>query len=69
MDKPLTDINYDAKTGKTTFHFRGGNLTDGIDKSEIRNQKSEFIYDLLGRRVENPSKGIYIVNGVKVVIK
>ena len=69
MDKPLTDINYDTKTGKTTFHFRGGNLTDGIDKSEIRNQKSEFIYDLLGRRVENPSKGIYIVNGKKTVIK
>ena len=69
MDKPLTDINYDTKTGKTTFHFRGGNPTDGIDNSEIRNQKSEFIYDLLGRRVENPSKGIYIVNGKKTVIK
>ena len=69
MDKPLTDINYDAKKGVTTFHFRGGNPTNGIDNSEIRNQESDFIYDLLGRRVENPSKGIYIVNGVKVVIK
>ena len=65
MDKPLTDINYDAKKGVTTFHFRGGNPTDGINKSEIRNQKSEIIYDLLGRRVENPSKGIYIQNGKK----
>ena len=27
------------------------------------------IYDLSGRRVENPTKGIYIMNGKKVVIK
>ena len=27
------------------------------------------IYDLQGRRVENPAKGIYIVNGKKVVVK
>lgn len=28
-----------------------------------------IIYDLTGRKVENPAKGIYIVNGRKVVIK
>lgn len=28
-----------------------------------------FTYDLFGRRVENPTRGIYIVGGVKVVIK
>ena len=27
------------------------------------------IYDLMGRKVENPAKGIYIINGRKVVIK
>ena len=27
------------------------------------------IYDLQGRKVENPTKGLYIVNGKKVVIK
>ena len=27
------------------------------------------VYDLYGRRVENPSNGIYIVNGKKVVIR
>ena len=41
----------------------------GMEKSEIRNEKSEMIYDLQGRRVENPTKGIYIVNGRRVVIK
>ena len=65
MDKPLTDINYDEQTGKTTFHFCGGSITDGLD--DIRNQKSEFsvYYDLLGRPVSQPSRGLYIQNGKK----
>ena len=79
MDKPLTDINYDAETGKTTFNFRGGkpetpDTPQNPDDTEIENlelsiQHSEIIYDLLGRRVKYPTKGIYIVNGKKVVIK
>lgn len=69
MNKPLTEINYDEGSGKTSFLFCGGSSTDEI--AEIRNQKSEIgnIYDLQGRMVENPSKGIYIRNGKKVVIK
>ena len=31
--------------------------------------KSTDIYDLQGRKVENPSKGIYIINGKKVLVK
>ena len=38
-----------------------------IDNSEFIIQNSELIYDLQGRRVENPTKGVYIVNGVKRV--
>lgn len=41
--------------------------TTGI--KEIRNHKSEIIYDLQGRRVEHPTKGMYIVNGKKTLIK
>ena len=40
-----------------------------IDNSEFRIHNSEFIYDLQGRRVEKPTKGMYIINGHKVVIK
>ena len=69
MDKPLTDINYDATTGKTTFHFRGGGESVGVDELTIHNSRFTIIHDLLGRHVGNPSKGIYIVNGKKVVIK
>ena len=69
MDKPLTDICYDAATGKTTFNFRGGYIEDAIDELRIQDSKFRTHYDLLGRPVAQPSKGIYIVNGKKVVIK
>ena len=38
------------------------------EKGESRNEKVE-IYDLAGRKVANPGKGIYIVNGQRVLIK
>lgn len=51
-----------------TFDFSG---TTGIDevKSEAANTVVEGIFDLMGRRVENPTRGIYIVNGKRVFIK
>lgn len=57
-----------------------GELTDGkyrlygdkenaIDQTMLNNTESTTIYDLMGRRVSNPTKGLYIVNGNKVMIK
>ena len=40
----------------------------GIAETEGDNGKAE-IYDIAGRRVQNPAKGIYVVNGKKTVIK
>ena len=57
----------DTPTGAINIRFEG---TTDIEHSEIRNQHSEMIFDLLGRRVEAITKGgIYIVNGKKVVVK
>ena len=64
----LTDAEAQAKgfiltfedgstTGIETVETSKGNIEDGV------------YYDLQGRRVENPTRGIYIVNGKKVVIK
>ena len=39
------------------------------EKLELKTQNSKQIIDLQGRRVESPTKGIYIINGKKVVIK
>jgi len=41
--------------------------TTGIEPSTLNTQPSTVIYDLQGRRVLNPTKGIYIVGGKKVV--
>jgi M6 family metalloprotease-like protein len=43
-------------------------ITTAIDAVRSQ-QKSSALFDLQGRRVINPQKGIYIVNGQKVVIK
>ena len=41
----------------------------GIDNSQFTIDNSQFVYDLQGRRVTHPAKGIYIVGGKKTVIK
>jgi hypothetical protein len=40
----------------------------GIGDIEATAQEN-IIYDLVGRRVENPTRGIYIINGKKTIIK
>ena len=54
----------EAKAVKLVFD--DGEST-GIDEVNRVESKEEVIYDLQGRRVKNPSKGIYIINGRKVV--
>ena len=44
--------------------------TTGISEMErMRNGENETFFDLQGRRVAQPTKGLYIMNGKKVVIK
>lgn len=45
--------------------------TTGIEEvtTSTANDTPKVIYDLQGRRVQAPSKGLYIVNGKKVVVK
>ena len=58
-----------------SFVFGGGNETTGIDGITImgtdvqRHNTLEGIFDLQGRKISNPTKGIYIKNNKKVVIK
>ena len=41
----------------------------GVEEVKPESGKVKAIYDLQGREVENPSKGIYIINGKKVLVK
>ncbi len=43
--------------------------TTGIEKVESRETRDNTFYTLSGQRVEKPTKGLYIINGKKVVIK
>ena len=56
--------------GSQAREFFGFGNTTGIN--DVRGQKEDVrgeYYDLQGRRVSHPTKGLYIVNGKKVVIK
>ena len=50
------------------WKIEGEDLPTGVVVEEVA-PEATVIYDLMGRRVENPTKGIYIINGVKRVIE
>ena len=54
--------------GVKGFTFNFGGIVDGIDSLE-RQPSDRVIYDLAGRRIAKPARGLYIVNGKKVAIK
>ena len=51
-----------------SVRFDDGETTD-IDELKGESGEVKTIYDLQGRVVENPTSGIYIINGKKVVVK
>lgn len=54
--------------GKVSIKFVKGN-TNGISNVETETFGNGAIYNLRGQRVERPTKGLYIINGKKVMIK
>ncbi|MBQ7513191.1 MAG: hypothetical protein IJS95_02235, partial [Prevotella sp.] len=47
----------------------GGEVTGINEVIEVKGVNDNSWYDLQGRRVAQPKKGLYIVNGKKVVLK
>ena len=66
----LVLTNAEAQAKGFVLEFEDGSTT-GIETIETSKNSTEdgVYYDLQGRRVENPTRGVYIVNGKKVVIK
>ena len=66
----LVLTNAEAQAKSFVLEFEDGSTT-GIETIETSKNSTEdgVYYDLQGRRVENPTRGVYIVNGKKVVIK
>ena len=65
------DNPYATRPNPTEVKIKVLGEDDATDLKDLKdfNDLNNAIYDLQGRRVETPSKGIYIVNGRKVLIK
>ena len=64
-----TNANWIAADNFKLFYIGAeGNAVEGI-AAEANNSKSFAIYNLAGQRVAKAVKGLYIINGKKVVIK
>ncbi|MBQ9356610.1 MAG: chitobiase/beta-hexosaminidase C-terminal domain-containing protein [Prevotella sp.] len=57
-----------ATASARTFIGFSDDTTTGISATQMNDVNSE-VYDLQGRRVAQPQRGLYIVNGKKVVVK
>lgn len=64
---------YAATNGWSEFYnivemeFTG--IDEVVDEVKGENSKVKDVYDLSGRKITDPTKGIYIVNGKKVLLK
>ena len=67
--KAYLDLTEAAQAQAISIRFGKEEGTTGIEETTANGQQPTAIYDLQGRRVLNPTKGMYIVNGNKVVIK
>ena len=74
-NKTLTILPYRAyftapkNTANVRVRITRGDETTAIDNAQFTIDNTQLIYDLQGRRVESMTKGIYIVNGKKVVVE
>ena len=60
--------NFDGAAG-ARFFLLFGDETTGINNLNADLNLNNKVFDLQGRRVAQPTKGLYIVNGKKVVVK
>ena len=71
----IYDKEFDTSTGGQLsngyrFDFSGiTGISEVSDEVKGENGEVKTVYDLQGRKVENPTNGIYIINGKKVLVK
>ena len=65
------DMCFEIGTKRYVYHltFVDPETYTGISNVVEKNEKNGKTYDLIGRMVNNPAKGIYILNGKKYVVK
>ena len=69
MNGQQADGIYDLQGRRISSKLNDGTPT-GINVVKMNGQQADGIYDLQGRRISsNKGKGIYIINGKKVILK
>ena len=64
---PAGNLKQGAAYSKSLgLYFPG---TTDIENVKTENGEVKTVYDLQGRKVDTPSKGLYIINGKKVLVK
>lgn len=63
------DLSGASAGSRLRLSFMRGDDSTGISDIKAETVGDGAIYDLRGQRVEKPTKGLYIINGKKVVIK
>ncbi|MBQ6208657.1 MAG: leucine-rich repeat domain-containing protein [Prevotella sp.] len=66
------EYTFHATAGQTESRFElrfSGVVVNGIDKMASTSSDDADYFNLNGQRIVNPTKGVYIVNGKKVIIK
>jgi hypothetical protein len=77
---PVEAVENWTKFGVQSIYYGGGerntsnivwsdDVATGISNVKAENGNNVVIFDLQGRRVATPAKGLYIMNGNKVVVK
>ncbi len=80
IDVPFTtgyfgkvNIDVEGKTTEVTLNGAKNEVEVTIDTTGIKEVSSvsadKVVYDIQGRRVANPTRGLYIVNGKKAFVK
>lgn len=68
FDSWSSGVGY-ASNYSNLFRIEEVNTSVGVDQVIIPSTERAVVYDLSGRRVKNPTNGIYIINGKKVYVK
>ena len=66
-DAVYEELAYVSQNLEITLTY--SNAETGIEEVKTESAKVKGIYDLQGRKITNPAKGIYIIDGKKVFIK
>lgn len=68
-NEALFHLDSDAKSRNTSGYLVLSDNVDGIAETQLATSASGRYYDLQGREVAKPTKGIYILDGKKVVVR